>query len=203
MEIHPPEKPIHTVKDFLLQLTTITAGILIALSLEGTIKWSHHRALVGEAKENLRQEILANKREIDKALALCPGLRENLEAAIQFIEDLRAHRAKHGKLDFTYYHALPTDIAWSAAQAAGAVTYMPYRDIQEYASIYDKQRAFGGFQDRLEEDLIAAGPSEDPGNSSPRELREWRQRVQTSLSYVNLLEAAAQSLNTEYEEALR
>jgi len=29
MEIHPPEKPIHTVKDSLLQLTTITAGILI------------------------------------------------------------------------------------------------------------------------------------------------------------------------------
>ena len=98
MEIHPPEKPIHTVKDFLLQLTTITAGILIALSLEGTIKWSHHRALVGEAKENLRQEILANKREIDKVQAGIPNLRKNEEAAIQFIADLQAHLVRpHGR----------------------------------------------------------------------------------------------------------
>ena len=50
MEIHPPEKPIHTVRDFLLQLMTITAGILIALSLEGAIEWSQHRTLVSEVK---------------------------------------------------------------------------------------------------------------------------------------------------------
>jgi hypothetical protein len=34
MEIHPPHA-IHSAKDFLLQLLTITIGILIALALEG------------------------------------------------------------------------------------------------------------------------------------------------------------------------
>ncbi|HEY1205760.1 MAG: hypothetical protein ABSH46_12210 [Bryobacteraceae bacterium] len=204
MEIHPPEKPIHTVKDFLLQLLTITVGILIALSLEGAIEWSHHRSLVSEAKENLRQEILDNKREIGKFLAGAPDLRKNEEGAIQFIEDLRAHRAKgHHKLDFSCYFALLSGTSWGTAQAAGAVAYMPYRDVQSYAGIYDKQRKFDALQDRLGETIVAAVPSEDPDNSSPRALGEWKQHVQTSLTYLHNVEGLARSLRDEYDGALR
>ena len=47
MEIHSPH-PIHSVKDFLLQLLTITIGILIALTLEGTLERAHHRRLIHE-----------------------------------------------------------------------------------------------------------------------------------------------------------
>ena len=204
MEIHPPEKPIHTFKDFLVQLMTITAGILIALSLEGALEWSHHRTLVSEAKENLRHEILDNKREIDKVLAGIPALKTNEEAALQLIEGLLAHRARGiHKLDFSYGLGLPSATAWSTAQAAGAVVYMPYKDVQKYATIYDLQRQFGSFQDRLSETIVTAGPSEDPDNSSPRALREWRQRVQTSLSHVKAVEGLARGLKDEYDKALR
>ncbi len=137
MEIHPPEKPIHSVKDFLLQLATITVGILIALSLEGALEWSHHRTLVSEAQENLRHEIADNRQEIDKVLGGIPNLRKNEEAALQLIEDLLAHRARGGhKLDFTYDLGLLGATGWSTAQAAGAVVYMPYREVQKYATIY-------------------------------------------------------------------
>jgi hypothetical protein len=204
MEIHPPERPIHTVKDFLVHLMTITIGILIALSLEGALEWSHHRTLVSEAKENLRQEIVDSKREIGKFLAGVPNLRMNEETALQFIEDLGAHRAKgHHKLDFSTYVAVPGDTSWTTAQDAGAVAYMPYRDVQKYASIYDLQRKFNGFQERLGETIVAAVPSEDPDNSSPRELREWRHRVQTSLTYLRNVEGLARALQDEYDKALR
>ena len=207
MEIHPPEKPIHTVKDFLVQLMTITIGILIALSLEGTLGWSHHRTLVSEAKENLRQEILDNKREIGKALAGYAGLRKNEEAALLLIEDLRGHRAKghHGPvtLDFRYYLAVPSGTNWSTAQAAGAVAYMSYNDVQKYASIYDNQRKFDTFQDRLTEAIAAAVPSDDPNNSSPGELRAWKTRIEASLSHLHTVEGWAQHLREEYDGALR
>jgi hypothetical protein len=206
MEIHPPEKPIHTVRDFLLQLMTITAGILIALSLEGAIEWSQHRTLVSEVKANLRQEILDNKRELGKVLALAPQLRANEQAAIQFIEDLRAHRLKGRgpvKLDFTFYLGRLSGTSWSTAQAAGAVVYMPYEDVQRYASIYDKQREFDQLQDRLGETIVAAVPSDDVENSNPRELRDWKQRVQTSLRYLGNVEGVARSLSDEYDGALR
>jgi len=207
MEIHPPEKPIHTVKDFLLQLMTITIGILIALSLEGVIEWSHHRTLVSEAKENLRQEILDNQRELEKALSGYPNLRKNEEKALQLIEDLRAHRVKGHRepvtLDFSYYLAVPSNANWSTAQAAGAVAFMSYPDVQRLASIYDNQRKFDSFQDRLAETVAAAVPSDDPDNSTPDELRAWKTRIQASLAHLRTMEGWAQHLNAEYDGALR
>ena len=74
MDIHPPH-PIHTWKDFGVQLVTITAGILIALSLEGVRESLHDRALVREARENIRREITDNQREVDGEIAAIPGRR--------------------------------------------------------------------------------------------------------------------------------
>jgi hypothetical protein len=207
MEIHPPEKPIHTVKDFLLQLTTITIGILIALSLEAAVEWSHHRTLVSEAKENLSREILNNRAEAEKILSAIPKLRANEEKALQFIDDLRGHRLQNrnekGVLDFSYYLGLMSSTGWSTAQASGAVTHMSYPDVQKYADLYDLQRKFDGLQDRFVEDLIAATPSDDPDNASPRELQEWRHRVQTSLTSLKNLEGLARTLKDDYDRALR
>ena len=56
MEIHAPKAP-HSLKEFLRELITITAGILVALSLEGVIEWNHHRHLVRESRENIHTEI--------------------------------------------------------------------------------------------------------------------------------------------------
>jgi hypothetical protein len=38
VEIHPPHGSIHSFKDFVVQLATITAGVLIALSFEGVLE---------------------------------------------------------------------------------------------------------------------------------------------------------------------
>jgi hypothetical protein len=43
MDVHPPHLPIHTWKDFLLHLLTITIGLFIALTLEASIESIHHR----------------------------------------------------------------------------------------------------------------------------------------------------------------
>lgn len=61
MEIHPPHGPVHSIKDILLQLLTITLGILIALSFEGMREWRQERVLVNEARENMLREIRDNK----------------------------------------------------------------------------------------------------------------------------------------------
>jgi hypothetical protein len=173
MEIQPPEKPIHTVKDFLLQLMTIAIGILIALSLEGALEWSHHRTLVREAKENPRQEILANN-----------------EAALQFIGDLLAHRAKgHRALEFQSYIVAPADTSWNTAQAAGAVTYMSYQDVQKHAGVYGLQRKRDVFQDRLAASLFGGGAVGRSGQGSALSGRAcrpssrwkiWRTRLKAS-----------------------
>ena len=75
MEIHAPEKPILTVKEAAVHLLIVTAGILIALSLEAVVEYVHHRTVVREAREIMRQEIEANRAELDKYKARLKGLR--------------------------------------------------------------------------------------------------------------------------------
>src|SRR5262245_35672460 len=43
MDIHPPTKPIESAKDFVIHLSMIVIGILIAIGLEQTVEaWHHH-----------------------------------------------------------------------------------------------------------------------------------------------------------------
>lgn len=44
MEIHPPQHGIQSWREFLLHMTTIVLGILIAIGLEQTVEWVHHQA---------------------------------------------------------------------------------------------------------------------------------------------------------------
>jgi hypothetical protein len=206
MEDPPSQKPRRKVEDLLWQLLTVTAGVLIALSLEGAVEWSHQRTMVSEAKDNLRQEMLNNKREIERTLASLPKLKINLQAAVLFIGDLQAHRANGQgtvKLDYTYYSGLLSAKSWSAAQAAGTLAHMPYGDIRKYAEIYDTQQRVDAVQERLAEAVAAAVPSNDIDNSNPRELRDWERRVQASLTYLQKVDGLARGLKSDYEEALR
>ena len=43
MEIHAPDKPIHSKKEFMFHMLTVVLGILIALALNGIVMW----ALIG------------------------------------------------------------------------------------------------------------------------------------------------------------
>jgi hypothetical protein len=61
LDVHPPHEPIHTWREFLLHIATITIGLLIALGLEGLVEWQHHRHLVHEAERSLRAEIQSNE----------------------------------------------------------------------------------------------------------------------------------------------
>ncbi len=45
MDVHAPHKPIHSIKEFLVHLLAITIGLLIALGLESSVEWVHHRHL--------------------------------------------------------------------------------------------------------------------------------------------------------------
>ena len=49
MEIHKP-KPAHSVREFLIELLTIVAGILIAISLEQAVESLHWHEKVASAR---------------------------------------------------------------------------------------------------------------------------------------------------------
>src|SRR5919109_1037288 len=57
-----------SAREFWFQLTTITIGVLIALSFDGVLKWNADRALVAEARARIAREIADNRAELDAHL---------------------------------------------------------------------------------------------------------------------------------------
>jgi hypothetical protein len=69
IDVHPPHEPLHGWRDFFLHLSTITIGLLIALSFEGLVEWQHHRHLVHDAESSLHAEIQGNAKDMTDVLA--------------------------------------------------------------------------------------------------------------------------------------
>ncbi len=43
LDVHPPHEAAHTWKDFFIHVGTICVGLLIAIGLEQTVEFFHHR----------------------------------------------------------------------------------------------------------------------------------------------------------------
>jgi hypothetical protein len=70
MEIHPPQHGIQSWREFLLHMTTIVLGILIAIGLEQTVEWVHHRQERSQLQSELREEAEKNRAIITEDLRL-------------------------------------------------------------------------------------------------------------------------------------
>ena len=43
LDVHPPHASVHSWKDFFIHIATIVIGLLIAVGLEQTVEFFHHR----------------------------------------------------------------------------------------------------------------------------------------------------------------
>jgi len=148
MEIHPPHA-IRSVKDFLLQLLTITVGILIALSFDGLLEWRHHRHLVHEAEANLAAEIRENQQENSKSMQDLHTSQQQLKELLALVHQLQQNRTtplKNTSFNWTLEELHAT--SWNTASATGAIAYMEYDEVKRYTYHYDLQQQFVTVQNR-------------------------------------------------------
>ena len=54
LDVHAPHQSAHTLKDFLIHIAAITIGLLIALGLEATVEWVHHKHQAQQVKLGLK-----------------------------------------------------------------------------------------------------------------------------------------------------
>ena len=140
MDLHPPHQPIHTLKDFLLHLLTITVGLFIALTLEAAVESLHHRHLVRDARTNLDREIAANHKQYAVNAQWIAENREQLGSDIAQLRDLRnGKKLDHPNLSWHWQWNSFSGIALRAARDSGAVSYMKPDLISSYSLIYLQQ----------------------------------------------------------------
>jgi hypothetical protein len=205
VEIHPPHA-IRSWKDFLIQLLTITAGILIALSLEGVREAIHDRGVVREARENIRREIADNQQELDGELRGMRDQTRHLDDALKFADEMLAK--KHSdvqKLELTVSNANLRVASWQTADRTGALAHMDYAEVQKYAGTYAGQELYAVMQRRVFERLssaLAIMSAGDPTKASPADIDQFRRQVLELRGELYILDHLGQGLREGYRKAL-
>jgi hypothetical protein len=209
VEIHPPHPAAHSFRDFAIQLVTITAGVLIALSFEGVREWRHDRALVREARENIRLEIEDNKKDVEAVQRGVDARNKQLTDAIQFASEIIATKKTSIRsvgLSFELADRV-SSAAWQTAERTGALAHMDYAEVQKYSRLYSFQDLYIERQRRAIEALsLAMGPlsaSADPTTAPVEDIEDFRRRVVDLQSLLTLEEQFAKRLLEAYDEALR
>ncbi|AEU34787.1 hypothetical protein [Granulicella mallensis] len=139
MDVHAPHEPIHTWKDFLLHLATITIGLLIALGLEGLVEAAHHRHLLHEAEMNLRAEISSNRQTLAGDEKQLDGTEQEIEFNLSLLAAIKTHQPTSGQLAHGWEWNGMDSAAWNTARDTGAVALMSYEYAQAYSVIYNQQ----------------------------------------------------------------
>src|ERR1700733_4938843 len=140
LEVSPPQQPIHSWKDFLLHLLTITIGLFIALTLEAAVESMHHRHMVHEARQSLRREIVDNHKLYANNVLKLQLNRSQLSHDIDQLRELRdGRKLDSANLGWGWDWNSYRDAAWKTTRESGAVSYMDSDLISTYSTVYSQQ----------------------------------------------------------------
>lgn len=203
LDVHAPHERIHGLTDFFLHLFTITVGLLIALSLEGCVEWQHHRHLVQEAEEGLRNEIRQNSQSIGQLRQRIADQRTELDADLKTLSQIEAHPGMaHERLSFTFRMQSFDDVTWKTAQTTGAFGFMPYQEARTYSDIYSTQDQVFQAQQSVVEDVMRSASLivTQPDNSKlrPEQIDNIRDRIGMVEMRLVLLQSLVDALDKTY-----
>ncbi len=206
LDVHPAHHAASTWRDFFIHIATIVIGLLIALGLEASVEWMHHRHLVAQARENIKREIQENQQQLPRNLDSLQKDAAQLKQNIDTIRMLRDHpKDLHGKILYNLFWSGFTDAAWRTARDTGALSYMPYDEVQQLSQLYGQQQYVSGLGTALfTEQSKAAGPIYAEGSIeqlTPAEVD--RLMVNTTSLYVQVkaVQELLEQLQHDYSEA--
>jgi hypothetical protein len=209
IDVHPPHEPIHSWRDFFIHLSTITIGLLIALSLEGCVEWRHHRHLAHEAETSLHTEIRQNSQAVQEYLVVLHKQQEALVKDVvilkHIIKDQKAPDASKISIEFNITSL--DNVSWKTAQSTGALSYIPYELAQEYGDIYTTQDELEVAERQAARDLIiSVGPFINSAKGDPDptggQAESVKQKVEVLQGQLILVNSLSDTLAGQYKKFL-
>jgi hypothetical protein len=198
---------MHGIRDFLLHIFTITVGLFIALLLEGCVEKIHQHHLRDEADSNIQQEIRHNEHELKTTLDAAAAEQKNLIEVLKFLQaksEAKPYPIEDISLGFT--SGTVSDANWRTATATGALSFMEYKRVEDFASAYQIQEIFLRLEDQTLEDFLQlqsyVAYGFDPDKVTPETAKAAMPDVRKALSHVVALQQVGGGLNHAYDDAL-
>jgi hypothetical protein len=200
IEVHPPHEDVHTWRQFFIHIAAITIGLLIAIGLEQTVVYFHHRHQLQEARRELAVELESNRRVLGINLEATRKVMADLDADMALLRAAQTSPASQSpepigsKLVYglgNFYW--PKDGTWQAVKQNGSLGLMAHDELHYYVYIYEDiaivMEELTELGARMELAGAIARRSPD-GNLTPRDVEELitaTSEAQAKLAYSTLL----------------
>jgi hypothetical protein len=201
MDIHKP-KAAHSPREFLIEIGTITVGILIALGLESLIELNNHHWTAEFARTSIQQELQHNRDDIRENMIRVNKLDQRLQTVIAYTQARVAGRSPSPlSLDINGSFFRVGDAAWQAALSTQALSHFGYKQAMVVSSAYNSQQELNAEEQRTEESFFEVlGDMDDLSDSSGPDLRQTLRRLRITKYHIQgLREAERVTVNADSE----
>jgi len=143
LDVHPAHHAASTWRDFFIHIATIVLGLLIAVSLEQTVEYFHHRSVAREGREQLNHERDLDARSNELNIFTTERHETDLKRDLAILRAVRARQPLPSqpfilrRFRFVY----PED-TWLKLHQNGTVAYMDGHDLTGAAYRYFNQESF-------------------------------------------------------------
>ncbi|HEY5056744.1 MAG TPA: hypothetical protein VII58_11330 [Acidobacteriaceae bacterium] len=179
IEIHAPHESVHSWKDVFIHIAIIVVGLLIAVGLDNTVEFIHHRYQIAETRKALRIERRININHFAMETEEFHRFVPKLQTGLAIFQYLKAH--PHAPPDqwpgkLSGYHLLSryTDAAWKTAQQNNVLALMPDREVQQDDQLYRQLTGLSDIMAAKEEahyEIIKIGiEAPNPSQMSPKQI---------------------------------
>lgn len=143
LDIHDAHHAATTWREFFIHIATIVLGLLIALGLEQTVEYIHHRRELTEARQELAVERDENRHILQENLESVKSMQAQLEQDMALLLKHRStNRPVEGKLVYPeYLYRTPTGV-WESVQQSGALGLMPHEELKDNVYLYQVLTSF-------------------------------------------------------------
>jgi hypothetical protein len=205
MEIHGPEGPTNSFKDFAIHIVIVTIGILIALGLEGIREAIYVRRVVRDARENFHVELVGNRRNLDRELKNDSETLAQLDGIIADLPKLRKNpaefRARVAKVYPSGYFF--SSSRWEAALSTGALGHISVDEVNRYAEVNFLVHAYTTLESQANTDwehLEAFSSAAE--NPNPQEMNAGVEKLYLYRADTRSLKQVAEEFSSSLDNAL-
>jgi hypothetical protein len=145
LDVHPAHHAATTWRDFLIHIATIVIGLVIAVGLEQTVEYFHHRHEIAHTREALRLEREENYKLMEKfvrAYKVESAILENNKLVLAALQQHPGTPAEKlpGVLVWRMTRNQFLTSAWHTAQSEGVLALMPKDEVLSDEKVYDALR---------------------------------------------------------------
>ena len=129
IDVHPPHQPVHTWKDFLIHMSAICLGLLIAIGLEQSVEYLHRRHQAREARASIQQELKENATIVQQNLTTLVADQSELAKDMDVLNSNVPDAQTLPALQYSPYLRRQHDAAWNAAKTDGSIALIAPQEI--------------------------------------------------------------------------